>query len=167
MYLYAGDTYLRGRAAPEIERRFHARYGGYLRAGRETLAGDVFLLEAILFRLAAGRNRFVDADAVEAVEFVRRSLGPLAVVERFPSPLGREVLMEVTRALGPGGPGRREEVHAAAGELLAFLKTASDGRPGSRAYLDLLRLAGEPAGFARATKPEPQRPSGIILPGEG
>jgi hypothetical protein len=166
VYLHSGDAYRAQRSTSEVRERFQARYAGYLHAGRKDLANDLFLLEGLVFRLAAAAGKADDADVLEALSFVRRSFSSLATVEQFPSPLGREILSEMKKATPDESPLRRDQLQEATDELIGFLKSVSGCGRGERHYVDLLRVAAEPMGFGRGPGADRQRPSGIILPGE-
>jgi hypothetical protein len=166
VYLHSGESYRRQKSASEVRDKFQARYAGYLHSGRETLANDLFLLEGLLHRRAVTGGREEDGDILDALSFVRRSFSAVATVEQFPSPLGRDILAELKKAIKDDSPLRRDQLQEAVDELIRFLKSVSGCGAGDRAYVELLRVAAEPMGFGRDPRAEKQRPSGIILPGE-
>lgn len=166
VYLHSGDSYRRQKSAPGVREKYQARYAGYLHSGRDTLANDLFLMEKLLHRRAAAGGREDDADLLDALSFVRRSFGAVAVVEQFPSPLGREILAELKKAVPEESALRRERLREAADELIRFIRSVSGCRRGDRTYCELLLEAGEAMGFRGGPEEERRRSSGIILPGE-
>ena len=165
VYLQNADTYRRQRAAPEIRQKYNDRYAGYLRADGDRLANDAYFLESLLYR-AAGHGRADDADLLEALSYVRRSMSAIAMVEQYPTPLGRELLAEVDQAIPKEAAGRRDEIAAAAERLIEFMKSESGCGRGERTYAELLGLAGATIGFDKTIKKQEEKrsPSGLILP---
>ncbi len=138
-----------------------SRYQKYLAANRHPLADLMARIELALARYDQERRGLTDADAVSALEFMRRRASPITIMERFTPEMGVFLEQTVLKSYqGRPAPAPFDLMDV----LDHLIETARKfGPSGSRRYLDEVALFEKHSRKAGGEGPQ-REPSSIIVP---
>jgi hypothetical protein len=106
-YFKEHEEYQRARLGPEFHRAWLAAMEPFYRERREDPLDFVVFLEIAVYGYFAQQTRGTDEGLLEALEYARRKLGPIEIIETPASPLGKrlweaiEEFMKKKHALDP------------------------------------------------------------------
>jgi len=129
-YYKRHEGYQRERLGPEFRRRWLLHNEELFHLQRERVLDFILFLEYLIYRYYRQRTRGSDREVLEALEFAKRQLGPLVIVEDLIRPeLGEYLQEEIEGYLGEHGL-KEEEARAGVEATISFLKEFSDeGNP--------------------------------------
>ncbi|MGQ9477164.1 MAG: hypothetical protein ACUVRH_01510 [Candidatus Bipolaricaulia bacterium] len=159
-YLQRHERYQRERIGAEFYRAWLAAHAQLYRDGRERLLNFIMFLELLIYRYYRERAGGTDREVREGLEFLKRQLGPILLVEGELLPgLGQYLLEGLSGYLKESGLSREEALEGVEATL-TFLQSFSEGE-GSRRYLQ--GLLGHVARDFDLAKEEEPRPAGLII----
>lgn len=160
-YYQRHEGYQRKRLGPEFRKAWLIHNEGLYREGREEVLNFVLFLEWLIYRYYRERTRGRDEEILEGLEFAKRQLGPLVVVEGLVRPdLGRylqEGIEDYLKEYGLNEEGARAGVEA----TISFLKEFSGEDENPRRYLQ--GLMGHVEQDFNLPKEEEEAPTGLII----
>lgn len=162
-YFERHERYQRERLGEEFRKEWLAAHAQLYRDGRERLLNFIMFLELLIYRYYRERAGGTDREVREGLEFLKRQLGPILLVEGSLRPgLGEYLLEEIERHLEQGRLSREEALEGVEATL-AFLESFSGEEEGSRRYL--LGLLGHVARDFDLSEEEEATtpPSGLII----
>lgn len=162
-YYQRHEGYQRERLGPEFRRRWLDYNEGLYREDREGILNFILFLELLICRYYRERTRGTDADILEALEFARRRLGPLEIVELSVHPgLGQHLQEGIEGYLEEQGLSEEEALEGVEATI-SFLKefTGEDENP--RRYLQGLMGHVEQDFNLPEEEEEAEAPSRLII----
>jgi hypothetical protein len=129
-YFKEHEEYQRARLGPEFHRAWLVAMEPFYRERREDLFDFIVFVEIAVYEYFMEQTRGTDGGLLEALEYARRKLGPIEIIETPASPLGKrlweaiEEFMKKKRTLDP------EEAQEAVGALAQALRSlVVEGEP--------------------------------------
>lgn len=134
-YLERHERYQRERLGEDFRKAWLAAHAKLYHDGREGLLNFILFLELLIYRYYRNRTGGSDREVREGLEFLKRQLGPILLVEGSLSPgLGQHLLEGVAGYLEESRLSREEALEGVEATL-AFLESFSGGEESSRRYL--------------------------------
>ncbi len=168
-YFQSHEEYQRSRLGPEFHRVWSAATEPFYRARTQDLLDFVVFLEISIYQYFLQQTRGTDEDLYEALEFVKRKLSPVEVIETPGTSLGKHLseavrgYREKKRAL------EFEQAQRAVDALIGSINSLKDGAEPRQALHGLLghveKFIGVPEGLM-AEQPTAIETPKIILPGQ-
>ncbi|MFQ6117947.1 MAG: hypothetical protein ACE5LQ_06740, partial [Candidatus Bipolaricaulia bacterium] len=129
------EGYQRERLGPEFRKRWLASNQQLYNEGQEGLLDFIFYLEFLIYRYYRERTRGTDDDILEGLEFVKRRLGPLELVESPIRPGLGEHLQEGIEEYLEEHDIAQEEAQKGVEATISFLQEFSGEDENPRRYL--------------------------------
>ncbi|HIC95206.1 TPA: hypothetical protein EYP12_01090 [Candidatus Bipolaricaulota bacterium] len=129
-YYQRHERYQRERLGAEFRRRWLEAHEGLYRDGRGRLLEFILFLESLIYRYYRDRTGGSDREVREGLEFVKRQLGPLLVVEGSLRPGLGEHLIEGIEGYLEKGRIDREEALEGVEKTISFLEEFSGSSSG-------------------------------------
>jgi hypothetical protein len=160
-YYQRHEGYQRERLGPEFRRQWLEHNEELYRGEKEGRLNFVLFLEYLIYRYYRERTRGNDEEVLEGLEFAKRQLGPLVVVESLIRlDLGEYLQEGIEDYLKEQGMSE-EETHAGIEATISFLKKFSGEDENPRRYLQ--GLMGHVEQDFNLPKEEEEVPSGLII----
>lgn len=163
-YLQRHERYQRERIGAEFYKAWLAAHAQLYRDGRERLLNFIMFLELLIYRYYRERAGGTDREVREGLEFLKRQLGPLLLVEGSLQPgLGQYLLEGISGYLKESGLSREEALEGVEATL-TFLESFSGEGEGSSSRRYLQGLLGHVArDFDLSGEEARARPAGLII----
>ncbi|MFQ6089932.1 MAG: hypothetical protein ACE5LD_00620 [Candidatus Bipolaricaulia bacterium] len=162
-YYQRHEGYRRERLGPEFRKRWLIHNEGLYRGGEEKELNFILFLELLIYRYYRERTRGTDEEILEGLEFAKRQLGPLVIVEGLVRPdLGEYLLEGIEDYLEEYGL-NEEEARAGVEATISFLKEFSGEDENPRRYLQGLMGHVEQDFNLPKEEEEAEAPSGLII----
>jgi hypothetical protein len=134
-YYRRHESYHQGRLGPEFRRRWFEHNAALYHEGKERVLNFILFLEFLIYRYYRERTRGTDEEILEALEFAKRRLGPLEIVE---SPLRIGIDQHLQKGIEEYIKEHdldREEALAGGEATISFLREFSGEDENPRRYL--------------------------------
>ncbi len=168
-YFKAHEEYRRERLGPEFHRAWLEAMEPFYRDRQTELLDFVLFLELSIYQYFLEQTRGSDEDLSEALEFLKRQLSPIQVIETPGSTLGRHLSDAARQYNEKKQAPSPEQAQAAVDGLLSAIESLRVGTEPRRALHGLLghveRYIGVPEGLA-AVPPVAMKTPKIVWPGQ-
>jgi hypothetical protein len=163
-YFERHERYQRERLGEEFRKAWLAAHAQLYLDGREQLLNFILFLELLIYRYYRDRTGGTDREVREGLEFLKRQLGPILLVEGSLVPgLGEHLLEGITGYLKESGLSREEALEGVEATL-AFLGSFSGSGEGESSRRYLQGLMGHVArDFDLSDEEAETRPTGLII----
>lgn len=137
-YFKAHEEYQRARLGPEFHQAWITHTEPFYQKGQMDLIDFIAFLELSIYQYFLQQTRGTDEDIKEALEFLKRQLSPIKVIETSGSSLGKH-LWEGARAYLEDRPAvDHEQAQEAVGVLINVVKSLKGGAEPRQALQGLL-----------------------------
>jgi hypothetical protein len=160
-YYQRHEGYQRERLGPEFRKQWLASHEQFYNGGQEGLLNFIFYLEFLIYRYYRERTRGTDEQVLEGLEFARRRLGPLELVESPIQPgLGEHLRKGIEQYLKEQGLSEEEALQGVE-TTISFLEEFSGEDENPRRYLQ--GLMGHVEQDFNLPDEEEEAPSSLII----